>query len=142
MMMDNNFINAVKNCDYKYLKEALSFEQTPNVIGSDGKSALLVATERHDISMIQWLLKHGADIDFYDPDYKIIDQTAFLYAGANGFNDILELLLPYKPDVSIRNGYGGNPLIPQEGKGQVSNVQFLFGKTEVYCKFIKHLTLK
>src|SRR5258706_2281483 len=139
MMMDNNFINAVKNCDYKYLKEALSFEQTPNVIGSDGKSALLVATERHDISMIQWLLKHGADIDFYDHDYKIIDQTAFLYAGANGFNDILELLLPYKPDVSIRNGYGGNALIPAAEKGHVHTVKFLLEKTNVDVNFINHL---
>ena len=42
--------------------------------------------------MVQWLLEHGANVDFYSPDYKIIDQTAFLSAGANGFNDILEIL--------------------------------------------------
>src|SRR5258706_2839301 len=135
--MNNDFINAVKNYDYGYLKEALSSGQTPNVIGDDGKTALLVATERRDPLMVQWLLEHGADIDFYDPSYKIIDQTAFLYAGANGFNDILEILIPHKPDVSIRNGYGGNTHIPSPEKGHPHTVKFLLLKKRIHVKYIK-----
>src|SRR5258706_12609554 len=137
--MNNDFINAVKNYDYGYLKEALSSGQTPYVIGHVGKTALLVATERRYPLMVQWLLEHGADIDFYVPSYKIIDQTAFLYAGANGFNDILEILTTHKPDVSIRNGYGGNALIPAAEKGHVHTVKFLLEKTNVDVNFINHL---
>src|SRR4051794_30405037 len=103
-MINDTFIRAVKNRDYQYLNEAISSGQTLNVIGSNGKSALLVATERRDAAMVQWLLEHGADIDFYDSTYEIIDQTAFLYAGANGCNEILEILIRYNPNVSIRNG--------------------------------------
>src|SRR4051812_21258131 len=106
--MNNDVINAVKNQDYVYLDAYIFAGQTPNVVGADGKSALLVATEARDPSMVQWLLEHGADVDFYDPGYKIIDQTAFLAAGASGFNDILDILIPYEPDVAIRNGVGGN----------------------------------
>ena len=73
--MNNDFINAVKTRDYEYLNKSITAGRTPNIIGNDGKSALLVATEEHNPSMVQWLLEHGANVDFYDPDYKIIDQT-------------------------------------------------------------------
>ena len=89
--------------------------------------------------MVQWLLEHGADVDFYDPNYKIIDQTAFLYAGANGLNDILEILIPYEPNVSIRNGYGGNALIPAAEKGHVVTVKLLLEKSDVNVNFVNHL---
>ena len=137
--MNSDFIKAVKNQDYGYLKEWISSGQTPNVVGADGKSALLVATEQHDPSMVQWLLDHGANVDFYDPDSKIIDQTAFLSAGANGFNDILEILIPYGPNVSIRNGYGGNALIPAAEKGHVETVRLLLEKTKVEVNFVNQL---
>jgi len=136
--MNNDFINAVKNQDYGYLNKCIISGQTPNVVGEDGKSALLIATEAHHPAMVQWLLEHGANVDFYNPDDKIIDQTAFLSAGANGFNDILEILIPYEPDVSIRNGYGGNALIPATEKGHVDTVRFLLEKTKVDVNFVNH----
>ena len=138
-MVDDNLIEAVKNRNYQYLNEFLHSKKTLNVIGSDGKSAFLVATEMRDPTMVKWLLEHGADVDFYDPDYEIIDRTAFLYAGANGLNDILEILILYKPDVSIRNGYGGNALIPAAEKGHVGTVKLLLEKTDVDVNFVNHL---
>lgn len=138
-MVDDALIEAVKACNYQALNEYLNSEQTLNVIGTDGKSALLIAAEMRDPTMVKWLLEHGADIDFYDPNYEIIDRTAFLYAGANGLNDILEILIPYNPDVSIRNGYGGNALIPAAEKGHVSTVKFLLEKTDVDVNHVNHL---
>jgi ankyrin repeat protein len=137
--MNSDFIDAVKNHDYRYLHACIISGRTPNVVGSDGKSALLVATEAHDPSMVQWLLEHGANVDFYAPDDKIIDQTAFLSAGANGYTDILEILIPYEPDVSIRNGYGGNALIPAAEKGHVDTVRLLLEKTKVDVNFVNRL---
>jgi ankyrin repeat protein len=138
-MPDDNLIEAVKTGNYQYLNEYLNSGQTLNAIGSDGKSALLVAADMQDPTMVKWLLGHGADVDFYDPEYNIIDRTAFLYAGANGLNDILEILIPYQPDVSIRNGYGGNALIPAAEKGHVATVKLLLEKTGVDVNFVNHL---
>jgi ankyrin repeat protein len=138
-MINESFIRAVTKRDYQYLDEAIRAGQTPNVIGRNGKSALLVAAEGHDATMVQWLLEHGADVDFYDPGYEIIDKTAFLSAGAKGFNDILEVLIPYKPNVSIRNGYGGNALIPAAEKGHVETVKLLLERTDVDVNFVNHL---
>ena len=138
-MPDDNLIEAVRTRNYPYLNEYLNSGQTLNIIGSDGKSALLVAAEMRDPTMVKWLLEHGADVDFYDPNYDIIDRTAFLYAGAHGLNDILEILIPYKPDVSIRNGYGGNALIPAAEKGHVTTVKLLLEKTDVDVNHVNHL---
>lgn len=141
--MNEPFIQAVKARDYPLLNQLLNqlvkSGQAPNVIGEDGKSALLVATERNDVAMVQWLLEHGANVDFYDPAYQIIDKTAFLCAGARGLNAILEVLIPYQPNVSIRNGYGGNALIPAAEKGHVETVKLLLEKTDVDVNFVNHL---
>jgi ankyrin repeat protein len=137
--MQNEFIDAVKNQDYAYLHTHILAGQTPNVVGHDGKSALLVATEAHDPSMVQWLLEHGAHVDFYNPDYQITDQTAFLAAGANGFNDILDILLPYEPDAAIRNGVGGNALTPAAEQGHVDTVRLLLEQTKVDVNCVNNL---
>ncbi len=137
--MNNDFINAVKAQDYAYLHASILAGQTPNVVGNDGKSALLVATEAHDPSMVRWLLEHGAQVDFYDPAYSILDQTAFLAAGANGFTDILEILIPYEPDVAIRNGVGGTALIPAAEQGHVDTVRLLLEQTKVDVNCVNQL---
>jgi ankyrin repeat protein len=139
-IVDEALIQAVKSRDYPYLDKAVRSGQTLDVIGSDGKSALLTATARRDTTMVQWLLEHGADVDFYDPTYDIIDKTAFLYASAHGFNDFLEILIPYTPNVSIRNGYGGNGLIPAAEKGHVDTVKLLLEKTDVDVNFVNYLS--
>src|SRR5262245_58571796 len=138
-MINEPFIQAVIDCDYQYLNEAIRAGQRPDVIGSNGKSALCVATERGDVAMVQWLLDHGADVDFFDPAYEIIDKTAFLYAGAHGLNEILEVLIPHHPNVSLRNGYGGNALIPAAEKGHVATVKLLLERTNVDVNFVNHL---
>ena len=132
--MNNDFINAVKTHDYGYLHASILAGQTPNVVGDDGKSALLVATEAHDPSMVQWLLEHGAHVDFYDPDYQILDQTAFLSAGANGFTDILEILIPYEPDVAIRNGVWWECPDTSRRTGPRRHRQIAFRANEGGCK--------
>jgi uncharacterized protein len=50
----------------------------------------------------------------------------------------LEILIPYEPDVSICNGYGGNALIPAAEKGHVDTVRFLIEKTKVDVNFVNH----
>jgi ankyrin repeat protein len=81
--------------------------------------------------MVKWLISKGADIDYFDATKNIIDQTPFLYAGAYGLDDILDVLIPLNPDVNIKNGYGGNALIPACEKGHLSTVRKLLEETKV-----------
>jgi hypothetical protein len=51
--------------------------------------------------------------------------TPWLLAGASGRTEIIAAMLPLKPDLSIRNRYGGNALIPACERAHVETVKLL-----------------
>ncbi len=119
----------------RYLKLGVSV----NATSSSGHTALLAATEENNVETVKWLISKGAEIDFFDVTRDLIDQTPFLYAGAYGLDDILDVLIPLKPDVHIKNGYGGNALIPACEKGHLSTVRKLLAETEVEVNLVNWL---
>lgn len=133
------FIIAVKNNDYGKLRNYLQHGIDVNSLDKDGKTGILISTEMNNIEMIKWLVEHGADIDFRDQNKKIIDNTPFLYAGAKGLDEILDILIPLNPDVNILNGYGGNALIPACERGHVSTVKKLLERTTLDVNLINNL---
>src|SRR5882672_9796973 len=54
-----------------------------------GRSALLAATHRNRIDIARFLIQEGADVNAKD----FVQDTPFLYAGAEGLDDILKLTL-------------------------------------------------
>jgi hypothetical protein len=54
-----------------------------------------------------------------------IDDSPFLYAGAEGRADILKMTLAAGADLKSLNRYGGTALIPACHHGHVENVQLL-----------------
>ena len=52
-------------------------------------------------------------------------RASALLAGALGRTDMLRLMIPRKPDLSLRNRYGGNALIPACERGHVETVKLL-----------------
>ena len=110
-----------------------------NSFNEDGKTAILLATEQNHPNLVKWLLKKGANIDLFDKSRDFIDKTPFLFAGANGLNEILDILIPYNPDVNIVNGYGGNALIPACERGHVDTVMKLLNETDVNVNLVNNL---
>ena len=51
--------------------------------------------------------------------------TPWLLAGASGRAEILKLMIPKGPDLSLRNRFGGNALIPACERAHVDTVAFL-----------------
>ena len=86
-----------------------------------GRTPLLLAVEKGDVNMALALLQAGADINAQAAN----KDTPWLLAGASGRTEILMLMIPKKPDFSIRNRYGGNALIPACHYGHVDAVKFL-----------------
>ncbi|MCE7736006.1 MAG: ankyrin repeat domain-containing protein [Candidatus Heimdallarchaeota archaeon] len=134
-----HFISAVKNNDFEKLTDYMHKGMDINSLDEDGKTGILISTEQNNIEMVRWLADRGADIDFRDQTKKIIDNTPFLYAGAKGLDDILDILIPLNPDVNILNGYGGNALIPACERGHVSTVKKLLERTKVDVNLINNL---
>jgi hypothetical protein len=86
-----------------------------------GRSALLRAVAGDHVSVAKILLDAGAS-----PNTQAANRdTPWLLAGALGRAEIIAAMLPRKPDLSIRNRYGGNALIPACERAHVEAVKLL-----------------
>lgn len=82
---------------------------------------LIVAAKANDAPRVAELISRGGDVNAKDA----IEDSAFLYAGAEGFNEVLQLTLPAGADVASTNRYGGTALIPASEHGHVETVKIL-----------------
>ncbi|MHA7269554.1 ankyrin repeat domain-containing protein [Arthrobacter sp. HLT1-20] len=82
---------------------------------------LILAAKANDLPLVERLIEAGGNVNAKDS----LQDSAFLYAGAEGFNEILELTLAHGADVSSTNRYGGTALIPASEHGHVETVRIL-----------------
>lgn len=88
---------------------------------AQGRSALLLAVAGNHVAVAQALLKAGAS-----PNAQAANRdTPWLLAGASGRTEMVAAMLPLKPDLKIRNRYGGNALIPACERAHVETVKLL-----------------
>ena len=88
---------------------------------AQGRTALLLAVAGNHVAAAKALLAAGAS-----PNTQAANRdTPWLLAGASGRTDILAAMLPLKPDLSLRNRYGGNALIPACERAHVETVKLL-----------------
>jgi hypothetical protein len=85
-----------------------------------GRSALLAATHGNHAAVARALIAAGADVNAKDD----IEDSAYLYAGAEGRTEILKLTLPTANLKSV-NRYGGTALIPAAHHGHPDAVRVL-----------------
>lgn len=87
-----------------------------------GRTALLLATHANDVEIAQALIGAGADVNAKDS----IKDTPYLYAGAEGRDEILKSILASgRANLMDTNRYGGTALIPAADKGHPSTVRIL-----------------
>lgn len=82
---------------------------------------LVQAAKANDVGRVAELIRAGGNVN----DKDSIQDSAFLYAGAEGFNEVLRLTLANGADVSSTNRYGGTALIPASEHGHVETVRIL-----------------
>jgi ankyrin repeat protein len=87
---------------------------------SRGRTVLLVATHGNHVPVARALIAAGADVNAKDD----IQDSAFLYAGAEGRIEILKMTLP-TADLKSTNRYGGTALIPAAHHGHTEAVRIL-----------------
>ena len=84
-----------------------------------GRTPLLLAATQDRLAVARLLVYLGADPDALD-DRR---DTPWLVTGVTGSVDMLEVLLPAEPDLTIRNRFGGTSLIPASERGHVGYVR-------------------
>ncbi|OAE00624.1 ankyrin repeat domain-containing protein [Arthrobacter sp. OY3WO11] len=82
---------------------------------------LIAAAKANNALLVGELIDRGGDVNAKDA----IQDSAFLYAGAEGFNGVLRLTLAAGADVASTNRYGGTALIPASEHGHVETVRIL-----------------
>ncbi|WP_332680800.1 ankyrin repeat domain-containing protein [Bosea sp. (in: a-proteobacteria)] len=88
---------------------------------AQGQTPLLRAVAGNHVAVARALLAAGAS-----PNAQAANQdTPWLLAGASGRSEIVAAMLPLKPDLTIRNRYGGNALIPACERAHVETVKLL-----------------
>ena len=89
---------------------------------AENRTALLLATRTNLVEVADKLIRAGADVNAKDG----IQDTPFLYAGAEGRNEILKLILATgKANLRDTNRYGGTALIPAAHHGHPETVRLL-----------------
>lgn len=85
------------------------------------QTPLLLAVAGNHVAVAKALLAAGAS-----PNAQASNQdTPWLLAGASGRTEIIAAMLPLKPDLSLRNRYGGNALIPACERAHVETAKLL-----------------
>ena len=82
---------------------------------------LIAAAKANNAPLVAELIGRGGNVNAKDP----IQDSAFLFAGAEGLNDVLQLTLAAGADVTSTNRYGGTALIPASEHGHVETVTIL-----------------
>lgn len=89
--------------------------------GDNDATPLIQATKQNLPTIARVLIDAGADVNAQDG----MQDSAFLYAGAEGLDEILELTIAAGADPKSTNRYGGTALIPASEHGHVSTVKKL-----------------
>ena len=83
------------------------------------RTALLLAATHDHVDVARVLVANGADPNALDDRHD----TPWLVTGVTGSVAMLEVLLPAKPDFTIRNRFGGVSVIPASHRGHVDYVR-------------------
>jgi len=95
----------------------------------------MAATYADKPEAVRLLIEAGADIHKQDQ----MQNNPFLYAGAEGLLDIVELLIEAKANTKLTNRYGGVAIIPASEKGHVETVRTLLEKTDIDVNHVNRL---
>jgi hypothetical protein len=121
---DAMLFEAVRTGQLAGVKTAIAAHADIEARDEQGRTALLVATMDDRAEIATALIDAGADVNA-----KALNKdTPFLYAGAEGRNAILKLILATgKANLDDTNRYGGTALIPAAHHGHPSTVRILLG---------------
>jgi len=118
--MNESIISAVENKNIEAVKKLLDQGISVETRDSENRTILMIATYQNDLEMASLLMSYQANPNAQDR----INNSPFLYAGASGYLDLVQLFLP-QADFTVFNRYHGTALIPAAEKGHIEVVRLL-----------------
>jgi ankyrin repeat protein len=112
---------AAEDGDLAAARSAIAAEADLEARNRREQTPLVVATKAKRTELAILLLEAGADPNAKDD----LQDSAFLYAGAEGYNEILRATLRHGAKVNSTNRFGGTALIPASEHGHTKTVRIL-----------------
>ncbi|MHC5353378.1 ankyrin repeat domain-containing protein [Myroides sp. LJL115] len=119
--VDMDIVDLVKNRQLDKVKLALEQGANVNSTDSSNNPLILIATLNKDNAMANLLVDYKADVNLQGNNLD----SAFLYAGASGQTQLVELYLNNGAKFDVFNRYNGSALIPASEKGHIETVKLL-----------------
>ncbi|MER7212813.1 ankyrin repeat domain-containing protein [Streptosporangium sp. NPDC000239] len=118
-VLNDELLTRAARGDVAGVRDALT--SGADVGARDGlrRTALLLAVAGDHVEVAELLIAAGADPNALDSRHD----TPWLVTGVTGSVAMLKALLPGRPDLTIRNRYGGVSLIPACERGHVDYVR-------------------
>jgi len=126
---------AATRGDTKAIAAALESGTPVDAVDRSGQTALLLAVTAGQTEAARLLLQRGASVNAQAVNHD----TPWLLAGALGRTAILELMLSHKPDLSLRNRFGGSALIPACERGHVETIRLLTARSGIDVNLVNNL---
>jgi hypothetical protein len=120
---NEQFLQRMNSCDAVAVEHFLDAGMDANLTDSSGNPLLIAAISKGCVSVIEALLKHGADPNSKNNDE--VPKSALAIAAGAGQAEIVKLLLEYGTDVNKPFGVGTTPLIEASRKRQLEVVRIL-----------------
>lgn len=126
---------AASHGDTKAIVTALDSGTPVDAMDRSGQTALLLAVASGQTEAARLLLRRGASVNAQAAN----QDTPWLLAGAMGRTAILETMLAHKPDLALRNRFGGSALIPACERGHVETIRLLTTKSGIDVDHVNNL---
>ncbi|MFL5684551.1 MAG: ankyrin repeat domain-containing protein [Chloroflexota bacterium] len=132
---DDRLLAAAAAGDVAATGAALADGADPDARAADGTPATMIATRGHHTDALRALLDAGADVDAQDATLD----NPLLYAGREGFLDVVRVANEAEADPTITNRYGGVAHIPASERGHVEVVRYLLNETDIDVDHVNRL---
>ena len=90
-----------------------------------GGTALLWAIRSKNPAVVQTLLERGAEINLQIKAERNLVASPLHFAAADGFLEVTKVLLKYKPDLELRDGFKDTPLLSAGRRVQIETAKLL-----------------
>ncbi|WP_455352139.1 ankyrin repeat domain-containing protein [Streptomyces sp. SYSU K217416] len=132
---DRALLTAADEGDADAARAALTAGADIETRDEHRRTPLLLAALGDHVAAAEVLVAAGADPDARDDR----DDSPWLVTGVTGGVRMMRTLLPARPDLTLRNRFGGTALIPAAERGHVDYVRALLRETDIDVDHVDRL---
>ncbi|MET9412506.1 ankyrin repeat domain-containing protein [Streptomyces sp. NPDC002935] len=132
---DPALLDAAREGDADAVRSALAAGADPEARDDHRRTPLLLASLGDHVGAAEALVAAGADPNAQDDR----EDSPWLITGVTGSVAMMRALRPARPDLKVRNRFGGIALIPASERGHVDYVRALLNETDIDVDHVNRL---